>query len=90
MRVQGPGQSALLLLDVAEVLTELSVPDAVIGARAATCYGTVRAGVDADAVIGLNPRDRNLQPLLARLGRLGLNAAHVRSADGNGRRRNAC
>ena len=53
MRAKGPGQSALLLLDVIGVLNALRVPYAIVGAMAASFYGVVRASLDADAVVSL-------------------------------------
>jgi predicted nucleotidyltransferase len=50
MRTLGPGQSALLLLDVIAVLQAEGVEYAVIGAMAASVHGAVRASVDADAL----------------------------------------
>lgn len=53
MRARGPGQSALLLLDVAEVLTRAKTRYAVIGAMAASVHGSVRATTDADALLSV-------------------------------------
>ena len=50
MRATQPGQSALLLLDVVDVLREAGVRYAVLGAMAASVHGLVRASLDADAV----------------------------------------
>ncbi len=55
MRATCSGESALLLLDVVEVLERNGVAYAVIGAMAAAIYGVVRASMDADAVISLPP-----------------------------------
>lgn len=57
MRPTAPGQSALLLLDVVEVLVRGNVDYAVIGALAASVHGVVRASLDADVVISLSPRE---------------------------------
>lgn len=54
MRAHQPGQSALLLLDIIEILNRFNIPYAVVGAFAASFYGVVRASMDADAVISLN------------------------------------
>lgn len=51
MRTDATGQSPLLMVDVAEVLTAHGIPYAVIGAMAAAVHGVVRASLDADAVI---------------------------------------
>lgn len=53
MRAKSFGQSALLLLDVIDILKALKIPYAVIGAMAASYYGVVRASMDADVVISL-------------------------------------
>jgi predicted nucleotidyltransferase len=50
MKTRGPGQSALLLLDVAAVLRKEKVDYAVIGAMAAAVHGSIRATTDADAL----------------------------------------
>ncbi len=52
MRPDAAGQSALLMVDVAEVLAARGIPYAVIGAMAAAVHGVVRASLDADAVLG--------------------------------------
>lgn len=53
MRTSAPGQSALLMADVAEFLATQGVRYAVIGAMAAAVHGVVRASLDADAVVTL-------------------------------------
>jgi len=53
MSATGPGQSVLLLLDVAALLGEKGIDYAAIGALAASVYGTVRATVDADAIVSV-------------------------------------
>ena len=53
MKAKGRGQSALLLLDVIDILLKEKVPYAVVGAFAASFYGVIRASMDADAVISL-------------------------------------
>jgi hypothetical protein len=57
MRASAPGQSALLMADVAEFLTAQGVRYAVIGAMAAAVHGVVRASLDADAVVALQVRE---------------------------------
>jgi predicted nucleotidyltransferase len=52
MRTDAAGQSALLMVDVAEVLATRGIPYAVIGAMAAAVHGVVRASLDADALVG--------------------------------------
>ena len=51
MRATGPGQSLLLLLDVVAVLDKQGIEYGVVGALAASVYGTIRATTDADAVV---------------------------------------
>jgi len=53
MRTTESGQSALLLLDVASLLTKERLDYAVIGAMAASVHGVVRASLDADAVMSV-------------------------------------
>ena len=67
MRSKGPGQSALLLLDVIDVLHKLHIPYAIVGAFAASFYGVVRASMDADAVISLEPNQADVRTLLDEL-----------------------
>lgn len=54
MRARGPGQSALLLLDVAAVLADKEIAYAVIGAMAASVHGSIRATTDADALVSVS------------------------------------
>ena len=49
MRTKGPGEAALLLLDVVALLRIEKIDYAVIGAMAASVHGVVRASIDADA-----------------------------------------
>ncbi|MGE0466684.1 MAG: hypothetical protein AB7P44_09595 [Steroidobacteraceae bacterium] len=51
MSAIGPGQSLLLLLDVVAFLDKQGIEYGVVGALAASIYGTVRATTDADAVV---------------------------------------
>lgn len=53
MRANARGESALLLLDVLDVLSAKSVRYAVIGAMAGAVHGVIRASVDADAIVAL-------------------------------------
>lgn len=53
MRTTRSGQSALLLLDVVDVLVAQKIGYAVIGALAASIHGAVRASMDADAILSL-------------------------------------
>jgi predicted nucleotidyltransferase len=51
MKARKPGQSPLLLLDVAAVLARQGIDYAVIGAMAAAVHGSIRATTDADALV---------------------------------------
>lgn len=53
MRAEGPGQSALLMVDVAQALIADEINYAVIGAMAAAVHGVARASLDADAIVPL-------------------------------------
>ncbi len=53
MRATGPGESALLLLDVVDLLAAQRIEYAVIGALAASVHGAMRASMDADALISI-------------------------------------
>ncbi len=55
MRARGPGESVLLLLDVAAVLADEEVDYAVVGALAASFHGAIRATTDADALVSVSP-----------------------------------
>lgn len=55
MRTTKGGQSALLLLDVVEILRRENVDYAVIGAFALTVLGVVRATMDVDALLFTEP-----------------------------------
>ena len=57
MRASAPGQSALLMADVAESLARRGIRYAVIGAMAAAVHGVVRASLDADAIVALQVRE---------------------------------
>lgn len=73
MRAKAAGQSILLLQDVIEVLNRQNIPYAVVGALAVSYYGTIRASIDADAVISLLGPGSALDRLKTALGGLGLN-----------------
>jgi predicted nucleotidyltransferase len=55
MRTDKSGQSALLLLDVVEILRREKVDYAIIGAFALSVLGVVRATMDADALLFAEP-----------------------------------
>lgn len=78
MRTSAPGQSALLMADVAGILAARGVRYAVIGAMAAAVHGVVRASLDADAVVALQIREAQaLQQTLIEMGY----AANLRIGD---------
>jgi hypothetical protein len=54
VRTQRPGQSALLFIDVVELLNREQIDYLVIGAFALSVHGTVRASVDVDALLHLS------------------------------------
>ena len=69
MRTQQAGQSALLFLDVVEILQREKVAYAVIGAFALAVHGMVRATMDVDAVVSAAPKQlANLQAAFASAG----------------------
>jgi len=72
MRAKGSGQSALLLLDVVDILLKKKIPYAVIGAFAASFYGVIRASMDADAVISLAALKLDAKMLSAIFSKTGL------------------
>lgn len=76
MRVTGPGQSALLLLDVIEILKTFRVPYAIIGAFAASFHGVVRASLDADAIISLRSSRADAKVLLDALHKAGVKSRY--------------
>lgn len=76
MRAKGPGQSALLLLDVIERLQVLRVPYAIIGAFAASFHGVVRASLDADALISLSQSQVDIKGLTDALRKAGLKSVY--------------
>lgn len=57
MRASAPGQSALLMADIAESLAGQGVRYAVIGAMAAAVHGVVRASLDVVAIVALHVRE---------------------------------
>lgn len=76
MRATEPGQSALLALDVIDILNARGIAYAIIGAFAASFYGVVRASVDADALISLQPGQANVNGLIDELQRVGLKCTY--------------
>jgi hypothetical protein len=69
MRAARSGESALLLLDVVELLADEDVDYAVVGAMAATFHGAMRASRDADMVlsVGIPQAERIAQKLRGQL-----------------------
>ncbi len=67
MKVTGPGQSPLLLLNIIAELNKAKIPYAIVGAFAASFYGLVRASLDADAAIFSQGKEKNLEELLVRI-----------------------
>ena len=72
MKARGPGQSALLLLDVAAVIGNQEIDYVVIGAMAAAVHGSIRATTDADALVSVGAA--KLKQLAGGLKRAGLSA----------------
>ena len=69
MRTNKGGQSALLLLDVVEILRREKVDYAVIGAFALTVLGVIRATTDVDALLFTKPsRLAKLEKLFKQVG----------------------
>jgi predicted nucleotidyltransferase len=69
MRARGPGESALLLLDVMGVLMNQKVAYAVIGALAASIHGVVRASMDADVLLSVSTQEaKDLEGALSSAG----------------------
>jgi predicted nucleotidyltransferase len=56
VRTDRAGQSALLFLDVVEILQREKIDYAVIGAFALSVHGTVRGTTDVDALVFTTPR----------------------------------
>ncbi len=78
MKSAGPGQSPLLLLDVIDILNKLNIPYAVVEALAASFYGTIRASMDADAIISFQNDKEDPQALLNELIKTGFEATQTR------------
>lgn len=82
MRASVPGQSALLLLDVIDVLNERHIPYAIVGAFAASFYGVVRASLDADALVSI-PTSQEVSSLCDVLRAKTLTVEHRRGDQGD-------
>ena len=72
MKARGPGQSALLLLDVAAIIGNQGIDYVVVGAMAAAVHGSIRATTDADALVSVGVA--KLKQLQGELKRAGLSA----------------
>jgi predicted nucleotidyltransferase len=69
MKARGPGQSALLLLDVAALLDDRGIDYVVVGAMAASIHGPIRGTADADALVSVAvPKLKQLQRELKKAG----------------------
>jgi hypothetical protein len=69
MRTNRSGESALLLLDVVDLLIARKVEYAVIGALAASIHGAVRASMDADVVLSVGMEEaENLERIFKAAG----------------------
>lgn len=64
VKPDAPGQSAILLTQVATRLDALGIPYAVIGGLAASFHGVVRSSLDADVVISATNRKATITPLI--------------------------
>jgi hypothetical protein len=73
---KGPGQSALLLLDVIRALDIRRIPYAVVGAFAASFYGVIRASLDTDAVISMDRAGAGIDTLRAAFRQGGLTTTY--------------
>jgi hypothetical protein len=71
MRASGPGQPALLLLDILDILENLGVPAAIVGALAVSYYGVPRSSIDADAAIWLQDSGKSAAEVQSALTRAG-------------------
>jgi len=67
MRATGPNHAAHLLPDVLDVLNELGIPNALIGAMAASYYGVPRATAEAHALIWLSRAGKSALEVTNRL-----------------------
>lgn len=67
MKTTGRSQAARFLLDVIDLLNELKIPYAAVGALAASFWGVPRTSEDADALIWLKRGRGGLQDLTDRL-----------------------
>lgn len=67
MKITGSGESSLLLLKIIKRLDRLNIPYAVVGAFAGSYHGTVRASLDADALISPKVQENHLSRLTAAL-----------------------
>lgn len=80
MRVSGPGQPVHLLLDVVDLLNELHISYAVVGALAVAFHGVPRSTNDGDAIIWLKQTENSGRGLTERLEAAGYHA-ELRAGD---------
>lgn len=73
MKINGPGESSLLLLKVIGLLVKFKIPYVIVGAFAASFYGQIRASVDADAVISVDGRKKTLEKFSTALEKMNFN-----------------
>jgi len=64
VKPDAPGQSAVLLTQVAARLNALGIPYAVIGGLAASFHGVVRSSLDADVVVSVTNRKATVTRLI--------------------------
>ncbi len=64
MKTTATGQSIFLLLDLIELFKEKNINYGIIGAFAASYYGSVRASLDIDAIIFLQQSSSTIKSLL--------------------------
>ena len=80
MRATGPSQPAPLLLDILDILQELGIPHAIVGALGVSYYGVPRASADADAAIWLQGTGRSAADVEIALADAGYNV-HLSRGD---------
>jgi predicted nucleotidyltransferase len=64
MKAKKSGQSVLLFLNIADILSKEKVPYAVVGAFAASFYGVIRGSMDVDVIISLTASALKVQDLV--------------------------
>lgn len=74
MKATGPNQPAQLLLDIVDLLHQLGVPCAIVGALAVSYYGIPRSTTDGDATIWLSGTGKSAKDVTAALVNTGYQA----------------